>query len=86
MMASNDDASIPVSGPRCPNYKKDTGPNNLPLMCKSCADKAHCYPKKKGRDDGDEQTATPVSTCPYRRPKNNEGATPHVCNCHRGCD
>lgn len=53
-MACNDDAGVPVSRDRCPNYKKDASPNNLPTMCRSCVDKTHCYPAKKDdiEDDG----------------------------------
>lgn len=90
-MACNDDVSVPVTRDKCPNYKKDANQNSLPLACKSCADKAHCYPKKKDGAEDDSccyRPTTPVVTnsYPFYRPRDDGGTKPHVCNCHHGCD
>ncbi len=88
-MADSDDSSVPVSGPRCPNYKKDAaGPNNLPTVCKSCADKAHCYPKKKdGAEDDDGATSSKKvekPTCQLYVPKSPDSSSYPTNNCCRG--
>ena len=87
-MACNDDAGVPVSGPRCPNYKKDGDPKNLPTMCKSCADKAHCYPAKKdGAEDSDDAASSKKvekPTCQLYVPKDPVSSSYSTNNCCRG--